>query len=1527
MRIFLERFLKVFVVFALLLNYSIPFAQISQAAENENGKVLTVAEAIAENSGQATVAGYVVGYVKAKNNIQFEAPFPDDYNFALADTPGERDPAKILPVQITSGFRANFGLKSNPGILGKKVYVTGSLEPYFSMPGLKSPTDIRFEEGTPEQPPEEQPGEGETLTISDIQGEGHFSPYKDRKVKNVQGVVTFVVDNSNFYIQSPNPDNDPDTSEGLLVYKRDHGVRTGNLVEVSGTVKEWVITSGKKDVDLPVTEINADEVRVLQPQAELPEPVVLDPPAEVIDNDGFSQFDPEEDAIDYYESLEGMRVSIVNPLVAGPQSYGEIPVLTKTAEGKTYTTEGGILLTEESANPERIFIDVFDPNFDAKTGDRFLGTVTGVLTFDYSNFKVLTDKDSLPELAKREFTPPVTRLKSGGNVLTVATYNIENYYSGLAEKTEKIAKSIVVNLNAPDIIGLVEMQDNDGEKDSGTTAADANYEALIQAIKAHGGPAYQWTDIAPKDKADGGAPGGNIRVGFLYNPERVQLVPGKKGTADEAVQFENGKLTLNPGRIDPANPAFTDSRKPLAAQFRFNGEDIIVIANHFNSKGGDDPLYGVHQPPVLKSETQRMQIAEVVHNFVAGILAEDPEANVIVLGDLNDFQFANPLKKLKGNILENLIDKVPLKKRYSYIYEGNSQVLDHILATKKLAAAAKADIVHINAPYMEIHGRASDHDPVIAQFDFGQQPAEEKGFALTVMHTNDTHANVEQFPFLATAVDEVRSRAKNSLLLHAGDVFSGTLYFNTQLGQADLYFMNAVGYDAMTFGNHEFDKGSKVLADFVKGAKFPFVSANIDFSKDALLGPLVEKEIGQPGDDGKIYPAVIEEIDGEKVGIFGLTTEDTPTISSPSAETRFSEAKEKAEETVESLEDMGIDKIIALSHLGYDKDLELAKAVDGIDVIVGGHTHTVLEQGVLVDKEEPTVIVQAGERLNYLGVLDVTFDERGVVRDYEAELLPLNADNYAKDAVLEAKVQQYKAEIDELLKEVVGATTVDLDGERANVRTKETNLGNLIADGMVWKMKQFLPETTIALQNGGGIRASIKAGDITMGDVRTVLPFENTLVAIQLTGEELLEALEHSVSAYPAQSGGFLQVSGLRFKFDPEKPAGERVWFVEAKNADGKFEPLKKDALYTVATNSFTAKGGDGYDSLKRAYEDGRMKNLDIPDYEVFSEYLRQFGPVSPQVEGRIVAEKQPEEPGDGGTEPPGGDQPGDGEPGGDQPGDGGGQPGDDQPGSGDQPGDDQPGSGDQPGDDQPGSGNDQPGGGTEPPGDETGGGELLDHVTARPAVKGNTAAIADEDIAKLKPEGLLTVEVDADTAVLALTADQVRLLKEKRATVQFKNRLVSVAVPAEALPDGPVKIEMKRLPDLKEAVSAVYDFNLYDGNGNKVTGFNPPVTLAFHVRADHKDNLNMYYYNEGKKQWELVPGAVYKDGTVSAQVSHFSIYTVSDKDLTEGNGKAGAGSPLPDTATGMFQALAAGLALILASLPLAARVRRAKEQ
>lgn len=541
-----------------------------------------------------------------------------------------------------------------------------------------------------------------------------------------------------------------------------------------------------------------------------------------------------------------------------------------------------------------------------------------------------------------------------------------------------------------------------------------------------------------------------------------------------------------------------------------------------------------------------------------------------------------------------------------------------------------AFLLNLSLPGLPIHAENTTNNEVNQS---------EEPFSLTIMHVNDTHARVDKFPRLKTAVDTLRAESENHLLLHAGDVFSGTLYFTIFEGLADLEMMNAIGFDAMTFGNHEFDKGPETLEKFVKDAQFPFVSANIDFSKDPILNKYFHTTIVEAGegDNGKIYPAIVKNINGELVGIFGLTTEDTPSIASPGEHITFLDAKQAAEETVQRLEDLGINKIIALSHLGYTVEHQLAQEVDGIDVLVGGHSHTELPEGVLVEKDEPTVIVQSGENLINLGKVQVTFDENGVVQDYEATLLPL--ENYEADPDLLAKVEEYQEEIDELMQVVIGETTVHLDGERADVRTRETNLGNLIADGMVWKMKQFFPETTIALQNGGGIRASIDEGEITMGEIRTVLPFDNTLVAITLTGQELYEALENSVSQYPDHDGRFLQVSGVKFKFDPNQPAGQRVWLVEVLNQEGEYVPLDLEASYTVATNSFTAQGGDFYDSLKRAYEDGRMINIDIPDYEVLSEYIREFSPVSPQVEGRIVIEEKPQDPTDPGEGP--GNQPG----------------------------------------------------------------------------------------------------------------------------------------------------------------------------------------------------------------------------------------------------------------------------------------------
>jgi 5'-nucleotidase / UDP-sugar diphosphatase len=505
---------------------------------------------------------------------------------------------------------------------------------------------------------------------------------------------------------------------------------------------------------------------------------------------------------------------------------------------------------------------------------------------------------------------------------------------------------------------------------------------------------------------------------------------------------------------------------------------------------------------------------------------------------------------------------------------------------------------------------------------------QDEAFNLSIMHTNDTHGHIEDIAKRATAIEEVRAEKPDSLLLDAGDVFSGTLYFNEFLGQADLKFMNYLGYDAMTFGNHEFDLGAsedghKALANFVKGAKFPFVSTNVDFSKDELFTGLQHSEISEEAQDGNIYNGIVKEINGEKVGIFGLTTEETPEISS-TGDVEFSNYIEKATEAVEAFEDQGINKIVALTHIGYDdslefdNDLELAKQVEGIDVIVGGHTHSTLEEPTLNEHgDEPTIIVQTGEYGNALGTLDVIFDENGAITNYGGELISV-ADKEAGAKVLEM-LKPYSDKIETIKEQSIGVEAVSLlDGVRENVRTKETNLGNLITDGMLAKAKMINPDTVVALTNGGGIRESINEGDITMGEVLTVMPFGNSLGIMELTGAEIKVALEHSVSQAPNTNGGFLQVSGLKFTYDSSKPANERVVSVEISNGTD-YVALDEESSYYVATNTFTAKGGDGYDVFKKAYEEGRVSEPGYVDYEMFTEYLQTLETVDPVVEDRIV--------------------------------------------------------------------------------------------------------------------------------------------------------------------------------------------------------------------------------------------------------------------------------------------------------------------
>lgn len=509
-------------------------------------------------------------------------------------------------------------------------------------------------------------------------------------------------------------------------------------------------------------------------------------------------------------------------------------------------------------------------------------------------------------------------------------------------------------------------------------------------------------------------------------------------------------------------------------------------------------------------------------------------------------------------------------------------------------------------------------------------------FDLTVLHTNDTHAHLETVAKRITAIKEERASHENTLLLDAGDVFSGTLYFNEFEGLADLEFMNMIGYDAMTFGNHEFDRGTETLAPFVEAAQFPFVSANVDFSADDHLKDRFNDEISADPADGEIYNGIIKEINGEKVGIFGLTTADTVNISSPGEDVEFEDYIEEAEKAVEAFEDQGINKIIALTHIGYDdnaevdNDLELAKHVDGIDVVVGGHSHTKLTGPVVVDKDEtgtvkdPTVIVQSYQHGDFLGTLDVKFNKEGKVVEQAGELIEVKG--LAEDTAAAEKLEEYSSVIEEIENEEIGATAQSAflnprssDGEGPSVRKNETALGNLITDGMLTKAKEYNSDVIMALQNGGGIRDIINEGPITVGEVRKVLPYGNTLATMEISGAELKEAFELSFSQLPNENGGFLHVSGAKVEFDSNKPAGERVVSISYKNDDGTYTEIVDAEMYTVATNAFTAKGGDSYDVFKAIYEDGRVHDLGLSDWENFAEHLKSLGTVIPNVEGRIV--------------------------------------------------------------------------------------------------------------------------------------------------------------------------------------------------------------------------------------------------------------------------------------------------------------------
>jgi predicted extracellular nuclease len=351
-------------------------------------------------------------------------------------------------------------------------------------------------------------------------------------------------------------------------------------------------------------------------------------------------------------------------------------------------------------------------------GDHFSGPAVGVLDYSFGNFMLLLTSALSrvnANLAKE------TTAAAGSGQLTVAAFNVENLDpTDPQSKFDGLAQAVVTNLRAPDILTVEEIQDNNGATDNGVVAADQTWSKLINAISTAGGPTYAYRQIDPVNDADGGEPGGNIRVGFLFRTDRVTFAPGTAGNATQTVAVSGSgnpadpvTLSLNPGRISATDSAFNASRKPLVGKFYFGGKPVFVIANHWNSKGGDDPLFGRYQPPTLSSATQRNQQAQLVASFYSSVKAIDPNARVIAAGDLNDFEYSSAVGKLIAAGLADLPAGLPDAERYTYVFEGNSQVLDHILLSPSLNNATHAyDVVHINS---EFTTQLSDHEPSVAK--------------------------------------------------------------------------------------------------------------------------------------------------------------------------------------------------------------------------------------------------------------------------------------------------------------------------------------------------------------------------------------------------------------------------------------------------------------------------------------------------------------------------------------------------------------------------------------------------------------------------------------------------------------------------------------------------------------------------------------------------------------------------------------------------------------------------------------------
>lgn len=488
---------------------------------------------------------------------------------------------------------------------------------------------------------------------------------------------------------------------------------------------------------------------------------------------------------------------------------------------------------------------------------------------------------------------------------------------------------------------------------------------------------------------------------------------------------------------------------------------------------------------------------------------------------------------------------------------------------------------------------------------------------VTFLHTNDLHARVEPatwqgeqyggYSRLATLIKQVRSESINPVLLDAGDVFQGTLYFNVYEGMADLAFMNYIGYDAMVIGNHEFDKGPAPLARFIEQANFPVLGVNLNLENEPSLKDIVGRS------------AVIE-VDGHRIGIVGVVLPNLHDIANPGPTVSQYEMFESTQEEVDALREDGINKIVLLTHVGLGNDLELAERINGVDLIIGGHSHSVLGeislheplQGqhpypIVVEKEGDTrtLVVQAWEWGKVLGKIEVEFDEDGNVTNWsENGLMSVDA-SIPEDPVVATMIEAFRIPIAALSEQVIGIVPEDIPNSRGD----DNPVGSMIADGMLAATRQY--GSVVAFMNAGGVRQAITAGELTYGDAISIQPFANTLVVVNLKGSEILAALEHGF-ANPSGGGGMLIPSeGTSYMVDRSAEAGSRISNVVIAG-----EPLNVEATYRVTLNSFTAAGGDAHRVLAEA--EGERIDTGFIDLDAFLDHLKSMSEIARPAENRI---------------------------------------------------------------------------------------------------------------------------------------------------------------------------------------------------------------------------------------------------------------------------------------------------------------------